>query len=336
MSAKTNKTLIGAFVLGALVLAVAAVLVFGSGMFFVQKHKLIMYFESSVSGLGLGSPVLFRGVPIGSVKEIRVDADESNLQFFIPVVVELESGKISLKSAKFDAKEKTLLQVRNERPEELLKTLIGKGLRAQLVTQSFVTGQLAVSLDFLPDTEIRLLGDGAIPEIPTVPSAFEEFSNTLKQLPLQKLVDKLIGAVSGIERFMNSKHTEQMPAAIDELLKESTDLIRDVKSKLGPLSSSLDKAVQTYTDLGIKLDHRVDGVAGSTEKTLETLNSTLKDGKLAINNFEKLVDSDSPTVVNLNKALIEIASFARSMRTLTDFLERHPEALIQGKGNPGR
>jgi len=71
MSKKTNKTLIGGFVVGALALAVVAVLIFGGGKFFSEKVKYVLYFESSVKGLNVGAPVIFKGIRIGSVTEIR-------------------------------------------------------------------------------------------------------------------------------------------------------------------------------------------------------------------------------------------------------------------------
>jgi paraquat-inducible protein B len=59
MSKQANKTLIGAFVVGAIVLAVAGILVFGSGDFFSVRPMFVMYFEGSVSGLNVGAPVTF-------------------------------------------------------------------------------------------------------------------------------------------------------------------------------------------------------------------------------------------------------------------------------------
>ena len=94
MSGKANKTMIGLFVLGALTLALAAIVALGSGVFFTKTFSCIMYFPNSVSGLEVGAPVLFRGVPIGSVKEISIEADASRLHFYIPVVIEILGNKI--------------------------------------------------------------------------------------------------------------------------------------------------------------------------------------------------------------------------------------------------
>ena len=149
MSASGNKTVIGAFVLGALVLAIGGIVALGSGLLFTEKYDCVMFFENSVSGLEVGAPVVFRGVPIGSVKEISIDADPAHLHFYIPVVVEILGGKVKLSVPKSQTQDKNLMDAEKSNDGNFLKNLIDKGLRAQLITQSFVTGQLAVSLDLM-------------------------------------------------------------------------------------------------------------------------------------------------------------------------------------------
>ncbi|NMC50844.1 MAG: MCE family protein [Desulfovibrio sp.] len=333
MATKTSKTMIGAFVLGAVALGVAAVVVFGSGMFFTQKYAFIMFFENSVSGLQVGAPVLFRGVPIGMVTDISIDANTESLHFYIPVVVEIESGKVRVTVDRKTQKEQTLLEARKEPPESFLGKLIERGLRAQLVTQSFVTGQLAVALDMMPDTKVRLVGDSPLPEIPTVPSAFEKLTQTLTRLPLETLVDRLTTAVEGIDRLINSPQVQSLPSKLDTTLVEGTDLLRDIREKIDPLAATLDEAITSYAELAKGLDTRTAGLSSAAGKTLANLDATLKEGSAALNSIQKLTRSDSPTVTALQGALREIASAARSLRALADYLERHPEALIQGKGD---
>lgn len=335
MSAKTNKTLLGLFVLGALALALGAIVALGSGMFFTQKYKCIMFFPNSVSGLEVGAPVLFRGVPIGSVTEISIEADPTRLHFFIPVVVEIMGGKIKIIHDKGMQKGlQNLAQARDEGSETLLTQLIDKSLRAQLITQSFVTGQLAVSLDLMPDTPVRLVGNTSLPEIPTVPSTFEKLTETIKRLPLEELVNRLISAVSGFEQLINSPEVKAIPGKIDTALTNGGDILTEIRGKVGPLAQKLDQALQNYSDLAKNLDRRSEGLSSSAKGAIQSLDATLKDGRSAIGNFQKIINSNSPTVTDLNRALGEIANAARSIRELANFLERHPEALIQGKGGP--
>lgn len=334
MSGKANKTMIGLFVLGSLTLALCAIVALGSGLFFTKKFPCIMYFPNSVSGLEIGAPVLFRGVPIGSVKDISIEADASRLHFYIPVVVEILGNKIKLAPIEGQKGAETLVQARKETPGDLLSQLIDKGLRAQLVTQSFVTGQLAVSLDLMPDTPVRLVGGAPLPEIPTVPSTFEKLTETIKQLPLQELVNRLIGAVTGIEKLVNSPELSSMPTKIDTVLTSGNDLMNELRAKVGPLAKGLDEAVASFTELAKHIDHRSDGLSVSAKNAMDSFDATLRDSRAAIGKFQKIVNSDSPTVTDLNRALAEIANAARSIRELANFLERHPEALIQGKGGP--
>ena len=72
MNKKISPTLIGVFVVGALALIVIAILVFGSGRLFRQSRDFVLYFDNSVNGLRVGAPVKFKGVEVGSVKDIRL------------------------------------------------------------------------------------------------------------------------------------------------------------------------------------------------------------------------------------------------------------------------
>ena len=73
------------------------------------------------------------------------------------------------------------------------------------------------------------------------------------------------------------------------------------------------------------VDREVIRLADSTDKTL-------KAGRAALS----VADPNSPAAVNLANALRELAAAARSVRVLADYLERHPEALVHGKGGPRR
>lgn len=137
MSKEANKTLIGAFVVGAVFLLVAAVLIFGSGKFFRKTYKAVMFFEGSIKGLNVGSPVMFRGVKVGTVTDINLILYAKDLSMRTTVIAE------------FDPERWTL--VGGERGDvKRLQLVIDRGLRAQLQMQSFVTGQLMIALDFFP------------------------------------------------------------------------------------------------------------------------------------------------------------------------------------------
>jgi paraquat-inducible protein B len=91
----------------------------------------VLFFEGSVKGLNVGSPVKFRGVDIGMVKNIQLSINPDDLEFFVPVYVEIFENRISILGDK---------RVEQFDDEEAVDTLVAEmGLRAQLQMQSLLT-----------------------------------------------------------------------------------------------------------------------------------------------------------------------------------------------------
>ena len=166
MTRKFNPTLIGAFVIGAVVIVLLAVGMFGSGRLWREVRTNVVYFSGSVKGLTIGSPVMFRGVPIGQVKDIRVICDTRDLTLRIPVLIETEIDKIQ---AVGDAQS----EAAGGAAEDFMQLLVKRGLRAQLQMQSLVTGQLFVQLDFFPQNVAHYAGKNE--RVPGDPQCAVEF-----------------------------------------------------------------------------------------------------------------------------------------------------------------
>ena len=91
MARQPNKTLIGAFVVGAVALAVAGLFIFSSGKFLTETRTFVLYFDGSLTGLDVGAPVNFKGIKIGSVTDIKVEfASEDFTDIQTPVLIEIE------------------------------------------------------------------------------------------------------------------------------------------------------------------------------------------------------------------------------------------------------
>ena len=99
MSTKVSPTLIGAFVIGAVALIVIAILLLGSGRLFRQTRDFVLYFDNSVNGLRVGAPVKFKGVEVGSVKDIRLQLEKGAEVNKIPVIIEIDLEKLTLRGA---------------------------------------------------------------------------------------------------------------------------------------------------------------------------------------------------------------------------------------------
>ncbi len=325
MAREANKAMLGAFVMGALALLAAAVLLFGSGRFMKDRPQLVLYFKGSVRGLNIGAPVVFRGVPIGSVTEIRLLHDPNTLEFFIPVFIEFEPERV------LNMKDGTAAQ--RQADGKMLDLLVEKGLRARLTLQSFVTGQLMIELDFEPGSPLVLRGDGALHEIPTLPSPMEELTRTLQNLPIDNIMAQLNEAVAGLNKMINSPVVADTAANLNDTLKDVRQLVASVNGQVGPVGQSLAGAAQRYGALADKLDRQLPDALAQTTQTLKSLAAASTRAEAALAAAHSTIRDDSRTMTEVQQALREMGAAARSLRVLAEYLERHPEALLRGKGD---
>jgi phospholipid/cholesterol/gamma-HCH transport system substrate-binding protein len=329
MSKKASKTLIGAFVLGAIVLVVAGVIVFGSGKFFKKSQKYVMFFEGSVKGLQIGAPVAFKGVNIGQVTDIVLRLDPEKLSIMIPVYVEIDPEKFQ--SMGIDRKKFKQYQY--------YKGLIEKGLKARLELQSFVTGLLMIGVDFYPDKPIRLVGlEKKYPEIPTIPTAFEELSKTVQNLPLKEIAENLNSSLAGIDRIVKSPELKETISSANQALKSIDKLAKDIGPQVEPLSSSVRntsdaaRAAFVQAEKTLALKEGVPGEIGTgITDTLKTARLTLEETQKAVANFDRVAAQNANLGYEISRTVEQLTALSRSLRVLADYLEQHPEALIKGK-----
>lgn len=323
MNGNANKAIIGAFVLGALALLVVGVLSFGSGKLFADTRKFVVYFESSVKGLNNGSPVMFRGVKIGSVSDIRVAFDSQEMAALIPVIIEIEKDKFR----------------GGETDRKYVLVLIDQGLRAQLQMQSIVTGQLAVNLDFFPDAPVVLRGtDTEFPEIPSVLSKSEEWQKAIAELPLEDLVEKTHSAMEGIDRLVNSPELHAAVRSLDITAKEVQEMVRTLDREIRVLGQESRKSTLAATSAFSQMEKFMAMEEGKTGDIARNINETLLEARTTFAKTEKTLEavrqtaSDERSTYQLQRALQEMAAAARSINRLVDYLEQHPESLLRGKG----
>ena len=323
MSKKVSTTVIGGFVISAIALLITAVVLFGSGSFWKQTQPYVLYFEGSVKGLGVGSPVMFRGVQIGTVKSIVLQKDPEGLGVHIPVTVEINENKFQHKKG-----EKSDIQ-------DHFDLLIKRGLRAQLDLQSIVTGQLFIQLNFLPDTPVKLSGiENEYPEIPTVKSSLFELTSTLKNMPIKQISDNLLKISNRVKELLCNPKVDQILDSIDSAAAGADCLIADLKTLVPKVEESITKAADSATRVLTNIDQEVQPVSDGLIKALDSAKKTLDQADTTFGTVDRFVDH-SDTRVKLNRLLNEMTSTARSLGELADYLERHPEALLKGKNGRG-
>ncbi len=313
MGRKANQAVIGAFVLGAVLLAVAGVVVLSGDRFFRDSQMVVAYFDGSLEGLDIGAPVTFNGVKIGSVTDLRVVIDPRDESIHTPVFFKIDARHLH------DAGGGRITLKRESRRFELL---IEHGLRARLELQSLVTGQLVVALNFYPTTPVRLTGRSKrYPEMPTIPSSFDTLTRRVENLPIEALVTETIGTMQSVKALVTAPEVKSALGKLD----------RALQAALARLTPAAGAAIEEYRALGqdarkavANADAQILPLAASIEKAAAAADATLADAR-------RVLGEDSPLRDELSESLREIAKAARSLRTLADYLDRHPEAVVVGK-----
>ncbi|MBQ3172600.1 MAG: MCE family protein, partial [Mailhella sp.] len=201
MTERSTKTFIGAFVLGAVALLVAFILLLGSGSLGGKNPTFVLYFNTSLKGLIQGSPVYFKGIRIGKVNSIQIQPALDGTKFQTPVVIEIEKNTATLLLE--GGQESELFE-----NTEVLNKLIFRGLRARLGISSILTGQLCVELDMMknpsPADIAALRPYKGSPEIPTQLSPLDAALNTLENMPIQEILYDVMNSVKSVSsQFQN-------------------------------------------------------------------------------------------------------------------------------------
>jgi paraquat-inducible protein B len=295
--------------------------------------KFVLFFQDSVKGLNIGAPVDFKGVNVGTVKNVKIVLNKKDLSLLIPVFIEIDPDRISAGGTVSEIRK--LVETRERKT--FLQLLINNGLKAQLAMQSLVTGQLGIHLDFFPDRPLRLVGaEPSYTEIPTTESSLSALAKTLENIPLAEIADKVEKTLDGIEKLVNSPDLKETLVSIHQTVDEAHVFLRNLDSQVKPLATSteltLSEAKKLFSNgakLASDLDSRIPPLIASLEDTSKAAGATMK---TATNGIERFAGANSPLRLELIKTLNEFSAAARSFRVLAEYLENHPEALIKGKG----
>lgn len=343
MAKQASKTVIGVFVVSSIAMLIAGVIIFGSGEMFKKTNKYVMFFEDSVKGLSVGAPVIWHGVAVGSVSSIVLKANAKNLTIDVPVVIEVDPQRVEVE----EGKSKDL--------REQIELMIKKGLRARLALQSLLTGSSMVEVEFLPDTPVRLTGlDSRYPEIPTVKSPMDRLVQKLQDLPIEKIAGKLADILDNLDTVIADPEIKEMvhnlnvaSKKLDHVLENADKLVLNADNQVKDLTDNLNNKVNNLSDgmqttmgdarkLLQDVDSEVKPLSRKIQTALVSARVALDKANNALSSVDGFVGERSNTRHKLNRALDEIGAAAKSLNSLMDYLERHPEALLQGKGGSRR
>ncbi|MEE9422774.1 MAG: MlaD family protein [Gammaproteobacteria bacterium] len=331
MSRKVDPAAIGGFVLGALVLLIGAILVFSGDRFFTRKLNYVMYFDGSVQGLSIGAPVALRGVKIGTVKDISVLHQSDNNEIAVPVTIEIIGKKIRSSGAEH--------VISIDQARDQIQKLVSHGLRATLALQSLVTGQLYVELEFMQGVkQAKVVVRDGVFIFPTEVSRLSELAEEVQALPLAELANKTMTALDGVSKVFGSPEILDTLKSVERAAAGMDTLVADLNIKLDTLTGDLQTTVKATDKLLNKSSHAVSDIGKGLDSLLVRFNAvadrseeTLIAARDTIATYQALPSQDSMFGFELFQLLRELSAASRSIRSMADYLEQHPEALIKGK-----
>src|ERR1051325_3222663 len=210
MSKRANPATVGIFICVALALGVGAILLLTSARLFSQTTKYILYFDGSVLGLNPGAPVKFRGVTVGSVREILIHHNQHERDRAMPVIIELDRSVLKNKSD----------YAVNVSDKELFKMMIDRGLRATIEAQSLVTGLLYVELEFRsePAPAVYHQVREEFLEIPTQQTKIQLLIENIADIDFKQLMGQLTTLASNLHTNLGALNMTEINEGLTNLL----------------------------------------------------------------------------------------------------------------------
>jgi paraquat-inducible protein B len=338
---KTNHWKLGLFVVAGLATAFGALLWLGLSRFEQETLQLYTYFDESVQGLEVGSPVKFRGVTIGTVSDITVAPDRRRVQV----------------TADIFARQ---LDRMNLRPSEVERTQssghMAPGLRVQLVPAG-ITGVMFLQVDFFDPDEYPppdLSFPPRQPYVPSVRSTLKSLEVSVTELLSRRIpnladqagtlltrVETLLDEIRAPELFRRTNalvttaegkleaiDTEALSSSAETVLEEAEATlvsVRRLSDAVGDEDGQVMHLVQRIDRLTQKLSTILDDLRAA--ETAATLRETAGAFQDVARETDGLGDELRDTLIALRQASLAV-------RDLADTLERDPGSVLHGRQPP--
>ena len=300
--------LVGAFVLGAIGVGIAAILLFGGMRFFTRTTRVMVVFPDSVEGLAVGSAVTFRGVQIGRVEEIEVRIDVQRQESSIPVFLDLEPARVPF------------VNFSGRNAEADLAESVRSGLRAQLISKSYVTGELSVNLDFHRDLPVvqPVLANG-VTKIPTIPSDLENLKDQFRNLDLPALGLQVRQTLLRLQQTL-----DQVSAAVGPLSSHLSITLGATTHAVEQIQSDATRTLQDIDRLAVDGRGQLESKGEELDSLLATAQRTTGEAETLLGSLNDMTDPHSEMRGDLQASVRDLAATSSYLRGFTQDLARRP------------
>lgn len=263
---------------------------------FAASVSYRLHFDGAVGGLKVGAPVTLRGFTVGDVTDVQLSVDAQTGRISTPVTIALDPTRFHIRGDKPVNGHWTPVM------NAVLDTLVQHGLRAALTQSPPLIGSQQITLRRVADAApARLITSGPQPEIPTVAGGGAGgLMHKLDKLPIDRIGDNVRAITAHLKQLVSSPKLEDSLDHLDHTLAGLDRTVHQVGPKVGPMIQRLRQA------------------AGQIDDTARAARRVMG-------------DSPASPDGNLKQTLNELTQAARAMRSLADYLDRHPEALLQGR-----
>ncbi len=320
MAAPTNHWKLGLFVVSGVVLMLTTVAVLGARSMRKEVGRYVSYFDESVQGLDVGSPIKFRGVTIGTVGRIEIAPDHRNVE------VESELGVAELSRLGLDVAEGPV------RKGARKKLQMANDLRVQLASAG-LTGVKFLQLDFFvvednpPPALPFPVPDNYIPAAPSTMKSIEDsLIRAIHRMP--EIADQMAGVLLKVDGVLGDVKEKELPAQIVATLAHANDVLAVAQHKIEAVDTrGLSKDAQkTLAGLTVTVA-RVNAILANIDGEKGLLASVAR----ASDAFGDTVHGADGLGTDLSEALQAVQEAARSIHKLADVLEKDPDMLLKGR-----
>ncbi len=258
---------------------------------FKTRQPFVTFFESDVSGLPPGAAVDFFGQQIGTVTDVGLDFNPTTDLARVRVRFEIQPERVDAELAG------------RTNPIEVARRLVARGMRAQLQTASYLTGQKILALGIVPGAPRgELTRDGEDWVVPSTGGGF----------------DTILSAAGDVAAKL-----QRLP--LDEIGANLNSTLRSANGTLVSLQ-----------ELAHKADSGLSPALGKLPALITALQDTVAKAGRTVGGLDSSYGKDSAFNRELERALVQVGDTARSVRLLADYLDQHPEALVRGRADYGQ